>query len=1179
MPAALVVGLSATCVILSRSLDEGPAPDARVPSPIHICDGRCGHSLPAWGSFLSPDALDPKEREKAMERSQAFKRWLTDREDETGWNESDLDQGRRLAMGRRDAMKLLLRRDPKAALEEALGYAEYAALPESIRPLVEEPFSTTGQLEVQIACGAESREFHRLIDERGKSLELSMPARHRVGLTKHGLPVQGIRLDDLATVRANPFQVVEGPDADYVSREWPSGQGDPSLSFDSGLPIEGEGVTAVLGGLVFHFQDLEALAAVEEVLTEADARPGRNSGSRWLVEAAAGGTLLQFPEQQFVQQTIQAAYDTTTGAKTALFIMVDFSDAPGQPFDAGALEQVVDNDCNDGLIRYSYNQTNMNGTVHGTVYRMPSAKATYVGAPGNPDDDNHSQLHDDAVAAYVNDGNPDPFANYDTVCVVMTDIGFTWSGLGAIGGQQMWLHNSISAENILHEFGHNYGLRHANYWVHNYTNPNSTNPVDPGGANEEYGDLYDLMGDGNVADGHFSPAHKIHLGWIPGSDWEDLSNSGHNGTYRITRFDDKNATGRRGLRINKSATGDHYWVGYRRDYSELESFANGAYLSWERAGGDPARNQCWLVDTTPLSANGKADSPITLGRTYSDTASDVHITAVAVGGSAPNEWLDVTVNFGPFPGNNNPAGTLIGPTAVDARRTMLFNVEATDPDGDTLAYSWDMGDGRVKSNSPTAAHAWAQGGSYDVKVTISDMKGGKLTLQQTVTVSDPLAIWTARTSGTANHLSRITANDTHVVIVGGGVYPYADGVKILRSANGVTWSNVTPSGTGNASFKDVCWTGSEFVAVGEDFDFGVSGWEGVIYDSADGSSWTRRFETNAANTQLYCVATDGSGVVVAGGFSGTVIRRTSEGAWSSVASGIPSTHGLRGAAHGDGTFVVVGHPNYQTGNEVVWTSGDGISWTDRTSGSGLPNAWEDLNNVHYTGSLFVAGGSYARARYSTDQGQNWLSNQTGDRHQISGFATGTGLTYGVGINRDDSDADIDIISTDGQNWIVVNPGSLTNRNGIASFDDTFITVGNNGTIRQSDQLSGNDSYSKFATTHFPGGGNDALPASNPDADWADNLTEYALGGIPVSGSSFPPVPVFSFNGSNNPVLEVSRLERRSDVAYSVWWSTDLQNWTRQGLTIETDNDTTLRVIGDGVDTSGGRGFLRLHLDR
>src|SRR5262249_33949341 len=67
-----------------------------------------------------------------------------------------------------------------------------------------------------------------------------------------------------------------------------------------------------------------------------------------------------------------------------------------------------------------------------------------------------------------------------------------------------------------------------------------------------------------------------------------------------------------------------------------------------------------------------------------------------------------------------------------------FNLTATDPDGDSLAYSWDFGDLQVWTpsglNSPTATKAWASPGQYRVQARVSDMKGGVTTASQVITV-------------------------------------------------------------------------------------------------------------------------------------------------------------------------------------------------------------------------------------------------------------------------------------------------------------------------------------------------------------------------------------------------------------------------------------------------------------
>ncbi len=633
-----------------------------------------------------------------------------------------------------------------------------------------------------------------------------------------------------------------------------------------------------------------ALARVEDALRAADERPGMDVGSSWILRERAAAFADGFPFERFALETETAAYASTTGPKTALFILVDFPDQTGLPATPSVLEQIVDTEVSDALDAYSYRQTSMDATVTPVAYRVESTQATYLGSKDEDD------LYDEALTVYKNAGNPDPI--YDTVAVLFWNTGFSWAGLATVGGQRMWLDGSTSAEVILHEFGHNYGLKHANYWVFDDSNAASTDPVDPTGANEEYGDDYDVMGDGNVEDGHFHPAAKQYLGWIGSGDWEDLSGPGDNGTYRVFRFDDADASDTRGLRISKSASSDYYWVGYRRDYGELEAFAKGAYLMWERAAGTPWRNQSWLIDSTPGSAQGKADAPVTLGQTYSDAASDVHITTLATGGTGPGEYLDVVVNFGPFPGNVAPAGSVVGDSVVDARQLVLFNAEATDANGDPLAYAWDMGDGELKSNAASVAHQWIQGGTYD-----------------------------------------------------------------------------------------------------------------------------------------------------------------------------------------------------------------------------------------------------------------------------------------VGINEDDGEAAIDLVSSDGKNWTVVDPGAVSERKAITSFAGSFISVGVGGSIRQSGVVQLSDSFETFVDTHFPGGGPDAAIDANIDGDWARNLEEYGLGGIPTLGGDSPVRPVVYLNGSGEPVFRVLRDAKRSDLAYSVWWSTDLASWTRLGLTTLTDSETMLEVVADGQDLSGGAGFFQLELTR
>jgi len=103
--------------------------------------------------------------------------------------------------------------------------------------------------------------------------------------------------------------------------------------------------------------------------------------------------------------------------------------------------------------------------------------------------------------------------------------------------------------------------------------------------------------------------------------------------------------------------------------------------------------------------------------------------------------------------------------------------------------------------------------------------------------------------------------------------------------------------------------------------------------------------------------------------------------------------------------------------------------------------------------------------------------------------------------------------------------------------------------------------------------------SDPDFDWASNLIEHALGGSPDSNGDAPIRPSLHFDESGHAVFEVNRDKRQQDVAYSVWWSRDLTEWTRINLITEENTPTLLKVRSDRrIDTEESV-FFRLRVVR
>jgi outer membrane protein OmpA-like peptidoglycan-associated protein len=89
-----------------------------------------------------------------------------------------------------------------------------------------------------------------------------------------------------------------------------------------------------------------------------------------------------------------------------------------------------------------------------------------------------------------------------------------------------------------------------------------------------------------------------------------------------------------------------------------------------------------------------------------------------------------------MPVNQGPVAGLEGPTEGMANQLLTFDAStSTDPDGDTLKYKWDFGDGTTSDFTfPIATHRYADPGMYTVNLMVDDGKGGEAVAQQQVMV-------------------------------------------------------------------------------------------------------------------------------------------------------------------------------------------------------------------------------------------------------------------------------------------------------------------------------------------------------------------------------------------------------------------------------------------------------------
>jgi hypothetical protein len=378
---------------------------------------------------------------------------------------------------------------------------------------------------------------------------------------------------------------------------------------------------------------------------------------------------------------------------------------------------------------------------------------------------------------------------------------------------------------------------------------------------------------------------------------------------------------------------------------------------------------------------------------------------------------------------------------------------------------------------------------------------------------------------------------------------------------------------GNPFFEGVIYDGSMFIAVGMDYDFDDSTWKGTVFTSINGTSWTRRYLDGVNfNDVAY-----GGGFYIAVGDDGSIIRSTNGLNWTTVVSGVSTD--LQGISYGDGSFVIVGDEGGTTAH-VVLTSTNGISWTDVSSGSGsTDNQW--MFEVEYLNGRFLAGGGFRSGiQYSTDQGQTFAVGADDD-YEIDGFAYGGGIYLATGVySFTGRSEDINLISADGVNWSELSTGQKDNQNAAVAFSGTFITVGDNGSIWQSDAAGA--STSGYATWQLANGGVLGFnrdPLDDADFDGHLNLEEYAMGSSASDADSIPS----EYAGVHLGTYFQASYERdgiKADIDYQVERASNLvsNDWSSANTVTLEDSATNLTVRSAHTISSQTNEFLRLKVE-
>ena len=635
-----------------------------------------------------------------------FRRW-TESQMVAGAN---LQQGIQLAQQRRQALLNLIEQNPRRALELAVPHAVRGQLPAEVLTLLERQVDASGDLMARATTldGNRGCQIERKVTLRdGHVFDAYTYGRRGAIPTRDNIAIHGLALDDKLALSEFPGRVLDRSELTArVEAGQMLNQAPPASNSTQPKDAADEVVIAFGGGRITRYaDDAQAIAAL--LLAEG----AEQSGATAALASDLDGVIAYSPQ--------------TEGQKTLLIIRVDFPDFQGQSAPDSTLQTLI-SDMNSVYTDMSSQKATFalkgQGSEFTPTLRLPNNASYY---------NKFSRILDAARSAAVAAGYIYTDYTYEVVISGSQPNMPGTAGVAFVGGRGAWLHNrQWNLKTCAHELGHNFGLPHSGAW-----DTDDGSVIGPGDE-WAYGNVFDIMGVGPSphASRHFGASVKNYLDWIPDTDVVKITTNGTT-TTRIRAMDKVQADGnQRALVVQRPGNSDDYWIEHRQLYGTNYGMRDGVLVNWANING--GYQQPLLLDMQPDTSD-KTDAVLPIGMTFSDTAAAIHITPVGRGTDPDGvNWIDVTATRGNVSGNFPPEATLSANNSNPAvNGSVTFTCNASDPNGDTLAYFWDWGNGTTTTNnSAIASKSWPAAGFYIVQCTVSDMKGLSTTADYVVQV-------------------------------------------------------------------------------------------------------------------------------------------------------------------------------------------------------------------------------------------------------------------------------------------------------------------------------------------------------------------------------------------------------------------------------------------------------------
>ncbi len=641
-------------------------------------------------------AMEPLP-EPDFAKIEAFERWVE------AWKSASpeeraamVEEGKRLAGGRRAEFKALIAADPRQAVERSVSRVVRQDLPAAIVAELETPVSATGDLNVYKGRPAPGMPLPpegltlRYFEAEGMSYKARVYGELEPLMSAKQIPMRGVAIDRefaIAESPVRPLEIGERIPAGTVVEDVCPVSEETTEAVATGEPVTEETPTIEVGERVITLCNGSHVTVVDEKY-------------RVLVQAAGSGS-------SFFMDAHPGTAAEAIGNLRCLYIRATYPDQMAAPNTEDQALLDMQNNARFYL-ENSYGKLTSTYTVTPLIV-LPQTLKWYQDKDSEVD--GLGVIHNQARAEARKLGYDSNQYN----CIILRVNGGLRSGASWGGGDSVWL-GWGGMDVINHEIGHSLGVGHANYWQTTDGTPYGN------GSNQEYGNPFDVMGGGGGFAAHYNSRVKRNLGWLPNS-YVHFPKT--NGVYHIHAFDHPRLE--EGKRYSFSVAKNNsisYDIEYHATNNTLSNQALVLYGSR-------------LIDTTPGSSGGKNDGGIQLGRTYSDPESDQHFTLLSINPTSPPS-IDLAYQRGPFPGNTAPTATLAASaTSVAVGGSVTFTATANDAEGDALAYHWQFSDGTTAENSAVVTRSFSSAAHVTAMLTVSDMKGGTVRRSVTITAGAP----------------------------------------------------------------------------------------------------------------------------------------------------------------------------------------------------------------------------------------------------------------------------------------------------------------------------------------------------------------------------------------------------------------------------------------------------------